>query len=313
MTAPSFIHLRVHSDFSMIDGLAKVKPICEATVAKGMPALALTDQMNMCGLVRFYRAAHDKGLKPIVGCDLWVLPAGWTPDSKEQPFRLTALAMTNEGYQQLTVLISRGYLAGHRCGKPCINKEWLADHQQGILLLSGGRDGDIGRALLANKPAEAAQLLEFYSQHFADRFYLELVRTGRAGENDYIHAAVNLAAQQQVPVVATNEVVFLRAEDFNAHEIRVAVSDGYVLNDKRRPRNYSAEQYLKSPAEMAELFADIPEALANTVEIAKRCNVTVKLDEYVLPEFPTGGMTPEDFLVKKSQEGRTTSYRSVSR
>ncbi|MDX1525421.1 MAG: DNA polymerase III subunit alpha [Pseudidiomarina maritima] len=303
MTAPSFIHLRVHSDFSMIDGLAKVKPICEATVAKGMPALALTDQMNMCGLVRFYRAAHDKGLKPIVGCDLWVLPAGWTPDSKEQPFRLTALAMTNEGYQQLTVLISRGYLAGHRCGKPCINKEWLADHQQGILLLSGGRDGDIGRALLANKPAEAVQLLEFYSQHFADRFYLELVRTGRAGENDYIHAAVNLAAQHQVPVVATNEVVFLRAEDFNAHEIRVAVSDGYVLNDKRRPRNYSAEQYLKSPAEMAELFADIPEALANTVEIAKRCNVTVKLDEYVLPEFPTGGMTPEDFLVKKSQEG----------
>lgn len=300
---PQFIHLRIHSDFSMIDGLAKVKPICEATASMGMPALALTDQMNMCGLVRFYRTTHDKGLKPIVGCDLWVLPEGWSEDSQDEPFRLTALAMNNDGYQQLTQLISRAYLAGHRCGKPCINKEWLAEHQRGIILLSGGREGDIGRKLLQNRQDEAQQLLEFYQQHFFDRFYLELQRTGRAGEDEYVHAAVVLAADCDVPVVATNEVMFLKPEDFTAHEVRVAVSDGYTLDDKRRPKKYSSEQYLKSPDEMAELFSDIPEALANTVEIAKRCNVTVTLDEYVLPEFPTGGMTPGDFLVKKSQEG----------
>ncbi|PHR66002.1 DNA polymerase III subunit alpha [Pseudidiomarina marina] len=300
---PQFIHLRIHSDFSMIDGLAKVKPICEATAAMGMPALALTDQMNMCGLVRFYRTTHDKGLKPIIGCDLWVLPEGWTTDAQEEPFRLTVLAMNNAGYQQLTQLISRGYLAGHRCGKPCINKEWLAEHQQGLILLSGGREGDIGRKILQNREDEARQLLQFYQQHFTDRFYLELQRTGRPGEDEYVHAAVALAAATETPVVATNEVMFLRPEDFTAHEVRVAVSDGYTLDDKRRPKKYSSEQYLKSPEEMAELFSDIPEALANTVEIAKRCNVTVTLDEYVLPEFPTGGMTPEDFLVKKSQEG----------
>ena len=158
MQQPQFIHLRIHSDFSMSDGLAKVKPICAASAAMGMPALALTDQMNLCGLVRFYRTAHDHGLKPIIGCDLWVLPQGWQLDSAEEPFRLTALAMNNEGYQQLTQLISRGYLAGHRCGRPCVNQEWLAEHQQGLLLLSGGREGDIGKKLLQHRPEEAAQL-----------------------------------------------------------------------------------------------------------------------------------------------------------
>ncbi|MBY6064779.1 DNA polymerase III subunit alpha [Pseudidiomarina sediminum] len=303
MTAPQFIHLRVHSDFSMIDGLAKVGPICEATANAQMPAFALTDQMNMCGLVRFYRTAHGKGLKPIVGCDLWVLPDDWNDDSQETPFRLTALAMNNEGYQQLTQLISRGYLAGHRAGRPCINKGWLAEHAEGLLLLSGGREGDIGRKLLQNRKAEAETELAFYQQYFPDRFYLELLRTGRPQEDDYLHAAVALAAEQDVPVVATNEVVFLKPEDFQAHEVRVAVADGYTLDDKRRPKKYSREQYLKTPEEMLDLFADIPEAIANTIEIAKRCNVTITLDEYVLPAFPTGGMSPEDFLVKKSEEG----------
>ncbi|HET8816896.1 MAG TPA: PHP domain-containing protein, partial [Pseudidiomarina sp.] len=267
---PPFIHLRAHSDFSMIDGLPKVGPLCEAVAAKGMPAVALTDQMNMCGLVRFYRTAHKLGLKPIVGCDLWVVDAD---DLDEPATRLTALAMNNEGYQQLTQLISRGYLAGHRQGKPCINKQWLAEHNVGIILLSGGREGEIGRLLLQQRTDEARAALEFYQHYFADRFYLELVRTGRPREDDYLHAAVALAAANEIPVVATNEVVFLSPDNFYAHEIRVAVADGYTLDDKRRPKKYSDQQYLKSPQEMAELFADIPEALANTVEIAKRCNV----------------------------------------
>lgn len=297
---PSFIHLRVHSDFSMIDGLAKVGPLCEAAAAKQMPALALTDQMNMCGLVRFYRTAEKLGLKPIIGADLWVIDAE-EPD--EPVTRLTALAMDNDGYQELTQLISKGYLAGHRQGRPCIDKQWLAQHHRGLILLSGGREGELGRKLLQGKQTDAEQALEFYKQYFSDRFYLELARTGRPQEDDYIHAAVAFAAEHDLPVVATNEVVFLEEDNFYAHEVRVAVADGYTLDDKRRPKKYSAQQYLKSPTEMAELFADIPEALANTVEIAKRCNVTVRLDHYVLPEFPTGGMTAEEFLVKKSEEG----------
>lgn len=294
----TFIHLRLHSDFSMVDGLPKIGPICEAVAEHDMPAVALTDQMNMCGLVRFYRTAHKQGLKPIVGVDLWVL------DNTDEPaFRLTALAMNNDGYQQLTQLISRAYLRGHVKGKPCIDKAWLADHSNGVLLLSGGLQGDIGSLLVQQKTAEAEAALAFYQQHFPDRFYLELSRTGRPQEEDQLHAAVALAAATDTPVVATNEVVFLHREDYAAHEIRVAIHDGYTLDDRRRPKLYSEQQYLRSPAEMQSLFEDIPEALANTVEIAKRCNVTVRLDEYFLPEFPTGGMTPGDFLVKKSQEG----------
>lgn len=298
--APAFVHLRVHSDFSMIDGLHKVNAICEASAKLGMPALALTDQMNLCGLVRFYRSSHKLGLKPIIGCDLWVLDAD-EPD--EGLTRLTVLAMNNNGYQQLTQLISRGYLAGHRHGRACIDRHWLAQHNDGLILLSGGRDGQIGRKLLQHKQAEVMALVEFYQQYFSDRFYLELTRTGRPQENDYIHAAVMLAGETGLPVVATNEVVFLQPSEFHAHEIRVAVSDGYTLDDKRRPKLYSEQQYLRSSEQMCELFADLPEALENTVEIAKRCNVTVTLDEYVLPEFPTGGMTPEEFLVVKSQQG----------
>lgn len=296
---PSFIHLRVHSDFSMVDGLAKIGPINKRVGELGYPALALTDQMNLCGLVRFYGDAHGKGLKPIVGTDIWVQ----SEELGEQQFRLTLLAMDNTGYQNITLLISKAYERGHVQHRPVVDKAWLAEHSEGVIVLSGGREGDVGIALLKGNQALAEQCLEFYRQYFPDRYYLELLRTGRPDEESYLHMAVALAWQEGLPVVATNEVVFLDKDDFDAHEIRVAIHDGYTLEDKRRPRRYSPEQYLKSPAEMAELFADIPEALENSVEIAKRCNVTVRLGEYFLPDFPTGDMSIEDYLVKCSQEG----------
>ncbi|MGR7920552.1 DNA polymerase III subunit alpha [Zobellella denitrificans] len=294
-----FIHLRVHSDFSMVDGLAKIGPINKRVRELGYPALALTDQMNLCGLVRFYGDAHGKGLKPIVGTDIWVQ----SEELGEQQFRLTLLAMDNTGYQNITLLISRAYERGHVQHRPVVDKAWLAEHSEGVIVLSGGRDGDVGIYLLKGNDELAAQCLSFYRQHFPDRYYLELLRTERPDEESYLHMAVALAGREGLPVVATNEVVFLDKDDFDAHEIRVAIHDGYTLDDKRRPRRYSAEQYLKSPAEMAELFADIPEALENSVEIAKRCNVTVRLGEYFLPDFPTGDMSIEDYLVKCSQEG----------
>ncbi|MFM5426797.1 DNA polymerase III subunit alpha [Aeromonas veronii] len=299
MAEPRFIHLRVHSDFSMVDGLQKINPIVGAAVANNMPALALTDQMNMCGLVRFYGSAHGKGIKPIVGADFWVQ----SDELGDEQFRLTLLAMDNDGYQNITLLISRGYQRGHVQGRPVIDKSWLAEHAKGVIVLSGGREGDVGKFLLKGNRQMTEQCVAFYQTHFPDAYYLELLRTGRPDEEVYLHMAVAIATEFELPVVATNEVVFLNADDFDAHEIRVAIHDGYTLMDKRRPRRYSPQQYLRSQEEMAELFADIPEALENTVEIAKRCNVTVRLGEYFLPNFPTGDMTTEDFLVAKSKEG----------
>ncbi|PYE31178.1 DNA polymerase III alpha subunit [Idiomarina fontislapidosi] len=294
-----FVHLRIHSDFSMVDGLTKVKPICQRVADMNMPAMALTDQMNFCGLVQYYGAAHSQGLKPLIGADLWV----WGEYPEGEIFRLTALAMNNEGYQQIIQLISKAYLRGHVQGKPVIDKAWLAEHNEGIILLSGAREGDIGRALLKGHQGPLEESLAFYKRYFPDRFYLELIRTGRAEEEAYLHSAVVLAAEHELPVVATNEVVFLEEENFEAHEIRVAIHDGYQLGDKRRPKKYSPQQYLRSAEEMHELFADLPEALENTVEIAKRCNVTIRLGEYFLPEFPTGDLTEGDYLVKVSREG----------
>lgn len=299
MADPRFIHLRVHTDFSMVDGLQKINPIVGAAAADNMPALALTDQMNMCGLVRFYGAAHGKGIKPLVGADFWVQSG----ELGDEQFRLTLLAMDNDGYQNITLLISRGYQRGHVQGRPVIDKEWLVEHAKGVIVLSGGREGDVGKFLLKGNRQMTEQCVAFYQTHFPDAYYLELLRTGRPDEEVYLHMAVNLASELALPVVATNEVVFLTADDFDAHEIRVAIHDGYTLMDKRRPRRYSPQQYLRSQDEMCELFADIPEALENTVEIAKRCNVTVRLGEYFLPNFPTGDMTTEDFLVAKSKEG----------
>lgn len=299
MADPRFVHLRVHSDFSMVDGLQKIGPIVSAAAANNMPALALTDQMNMCGLVRFYGSAHGKGIKPIVGADFWVQ----SDELGDEQFRLTLLAMDNDGYQNITLLISRGYQRGHVQGQPVIDKGWLVEHAKGVIVLCGGREGDLGKFLLKGNRQMVEQSLAFYQTHFPDAYYLELLRTGRPDEEVYLHMAVAIAAEFDLPVVATNEVVFLGADDFDAHEIRVAIHDGYTLMDKRRPRRYSPQQYLRSQEEMCELFADIPEALENTVEIAKRCNVTVRLGEYFLPNFPTGDMTTEDFLVMKSKEG----------
>ncbi|TRN21103.1 DNA polymerase III subunit alpha [Vibrio furnissii] len=299
MSDPKFIHLRIHSDFSMVDGLSKVPPLVKKVAAMGMPAMALTDFTNLCGLVKFYGTAHGCGVKPIVGADFLVR----SEEFGDELTRLTVLAKDNVGYKNLTLLISDAYLRGHVQNQPVIDKEWLIKYAEGLILLSGAKGGDIGRALLKGNQALVEKCVAFYQTYFTDNFYLELVRTGRADEENYLHFALELAEQADLPVVATNDVVFIDADQFDAHEIRVAIHDGYTLEDPRRPKNYSAQQYLRSEEEMCELFADIPEALENSVEIAKRCNVTVRLGEYFLPAFPTEGMEETEFLVKKSHEG----------
>jgi DNA polymerase-3 subunit alpha len=296
---PRFIHLRVHSDYSMCDGLNKVKPIVAHAAELNMPALALTDQTNLCGLVKYYHAAHGAGIKPIIGSDFWVK----SDELGEELSRLVILSTNNIGYKNLTELISKAYMRGHLQDKAVIDKEWLVEYKEGLILLSGAREGDIGKVLLKGNNDLALEMLNFYQCHFNDCFYIELIRTGRNDEENYIHLAVSFATQYNLPVVATNEVMFLSPDNFDAHEIRVAIHDGYTLDDKRRPKRYSSQQYLRSQEEMCELFSDIPEALANTVEIAKRCNVTVRLGEYVLPDFPTEGLEINDYFIKVSEKG----------
>ncbi|EKK5377130.1 DNA polymerase III subunit alpha [Morganella morganii] len=299
MAEPRFIHLNIHSDYSMIDGLAKTGPLVKKVASMNMPAMAITDFTNLCGLVKFYGSAHGAGVKPIVGAD-FLMESELLGDELAS---LTILARNNTGYQNLTLLISEAYQNGYGAQGPTIQRDWLVNHKDGLIILSGGRKGDVGKFLLRGNSALVDQALEFWQTHFPDSFYLELIRTGRQDEESYLHAAVQLATEKSLPVVATNDVRFISSEDFDAHEIRVAIHDGYTLADPKRPKLYSPQQYLRSEDEMCELFADIPEALQNSVEIAKRCNVTIRLGEYFLPQFPTGDMSTEDYLVKRSKEG----------
>ncbi|KJS08144.1 MAG: DNA polymerase III subunit alpha [Gammaproteobacteria bacterium BRH_c0] len=305
---PDFIHLRVHTEYSLVDGIVRIKPLIKAVAAMAMPAVAVTDVCNFFALVKFYKAAQSAGVKPICGSDFQVV----SPVADGQPSQITLLVQNNEGYRNLTRLISRAYLEGQVQGKPMLRREWITEHAAGLIALSGGRRGDVGQALLGGKQALAQQLLATWMSEFPDRYYLELSRTGRPDEEDYLYAAVALATEQQCPVVATNEVCFLDAGQFDAHEARVCINEGRTLDDPRREKRHSREQYLRSPAEMAELFADIPEALANTVEIARRCNLELRLGEYFLPEYPVpDGMTVEGFFEKASFEGLHQRFKVI--
>jgi DNA polymerase-3 subunit alpha len=298
MTA-SFVHLRVHTEYSMTNGLCRIKPLLAKCAELQQPALALTDQNNICGLVKFYNEALARGVKPIVGCDVWV----HCDDLGDEPFRLVLLCQNDLGYLNLKRLVSKAYTTNQRRGVPIIEREWFKEWNEGLIILSGGRQGDVGKALLAGNMQQAAQLLGFWNYHFKDRYYLELQRTGRPNEEDYIHAAVGLAQGAGTPVVATNDVHFLEQDDYISHEARVCIAMGRVIDDPDRPRLYSDQQYFKSAEEMAELFADIPEAIENTVEIARRCSVELKLGTYHLPKFPTGDMDEAEYLCKVSREG----------
>ncbi|SDU40045.1 DNA polymerase III subunit alpha [Geopseudomonas guangdongensis] len=296
----SFVHLRLHTEYSLVDGLVRVKPLVKAVAGAGMPAVAVTDMSNMCALVKFYKAAMGAGVKPICGADLWL--AGRGDDAPLS--RLTLLAMDVQGYRNLTELVSRGWTEGQHNGLVIIQRDWVKEAAEGLIALSGAREGEIGMALLNGSPDEAEALLGEWQAAFPGRFYLEVQRTSRVGDEEHLHAAVELAARCHAPLVATNDVRFLRPEDFEAHETRVCIGEGRTLDDPRRPRTYSDQQYLKTPEEMWELFSDLPEALENSVEIARRCNIEVQLGTYFLPNFPVPeGMTIDDYLRKVSFDG----------
>ncbi len=298
-STPSFIHLRLHTEYSLVDGLVRVKPLMQAVGEAGMPAVALTDQSNLFAMVKFTRAALAAGIKPLIGVDVLV-----RSDEQEAPFQLVLLAQNRQGYLNLSQLISRSYLEGQSGGQAVIRASWFEACSDSIIALSGGRNGDIGRALLNGNREQARQRLQHWQTLFENRFYLELQRTGRENEEAYIAEAVALAEATGTPVVATNDVRFLRSDEFDAHEARVCIHDGRTLDDPRRPKIYSEQQYLRSVEEMQALFADLPEALENTVEIARRCNFEIELGKSYLPQFPIPeGETENDYFTRVSYEG----------
>ncbi|WP_373016884.1 DNA polymerase III subunit alpha [Thiomicrorhabdus sp.] len=298
----SFVHLHVHSEYSVVDSTLGIKPLVSLAQKGGQPAIALTDQSNLFALVKFYNAAIGAGVKPIIGSEVWV------EDNDESVFKCVLLCQNEQGYLNLSHLISMGYLKNQKLFQndmvALIKREWLTEYNEGLIVLSGGREGDIGSAILAEKPNLVATRMKWWHANFPDRFYLELVRTGRDGEEAYIVGAVEVAQRYQVPVVATNDVRFASAEDFEAHEVRVCIHDGYVLEDPNRPKRYSEEQYFRSSEEMVALFDDLPEAIENTVEIAKRCSLNLTLGTYFLPDFPVPeGMTMDQYFVEESHKG----------
>ena len=301
MKAPAFVHLHLHTEYSLVDSTVRIPALMERCASLGMPAVALTDQNNLFGLVKFYRKAIAAGVKPLIGLDLRIL----NDEEPDRPFTLLLLCQDNAGYRKLSELVTRSYLEGQVRGLPMARRAWLTEECcRGLIALSGGLHGDIGHALHGGHLEKAADLLEGWRSIFPDRFYLELIRTGRPAEEDCVRASLALASEKNIPVVATNDVRFSSRDDFNAHEARVCIHDGRGLADADRPRLYSENQYLKSPEEMAELFADVPEALENTVEIARRCNLDLQLGNSVLPAFPVPhGQTESAFLEVEARRG----------
>lgn len=295
----SFVHLHLHTDYSLIDGLVRVKPLISAVAAAGMPAVAITDQHNLFAAVKMYSAAMQAGVKPILGADLRLRD----PDDNKNSLRFVLLCMNMTGYHNLSRLLSRAYTEGQHLGVPMLERDWLQDHTDGLICLTG-REGLLARAILNGREDEAREQANYWASLFADRFYLELTRTGRDDEERFNQGALALASALDLPVVASNEVRFLTPDQFEAHEAKVCIHDGRLLDDPRRPRLYSEQQYLRSADEMTTLFADIPEAIDNTVEIAKRCNLQLTLGEHYLPDFPVPeGMTIEQFFSQESFTG----------
>ncbi len=309
MSEPRFVHLRVHSEYSLVDGIVRIKPLIKKAVDDRMPAVAITDQSNLFGMVKFYKAALSCGVKPVVGADVYVL------NSQEPavPHRMTLLCQSHAGYLALTELISKAYLEGQHQGIPMLAEQWIEQQSGGLIALSGGCAGAIGRNLLESRKGNAKASLEKWMRVFDDRFYVELYRTERPGEEDYIETSVAMALEFGCPVVATNDVRFLDRDDFQAHEARVCIHQGRMLDDARRPLEYSECQYFTTQDEMVETFSDIPEALANTVEIARRCNLTLELGKTHLPDFPIPeNTTTGEYLVDISRRGLSQRLEMVS-
>ena len=312
MTSPTFTHLRIHSEYSIVDGLVRIDELVKAAVKDGQPALAVTDLANTFCLVRFYKEARGKGVKPIVGVDAWIT----NDDNREKPHRLLILAKNHTGYLQLCDLLARAWLTNQHKGRAELRAEWLEalatststlnpeqSQANGLIVLSGAHFGDIGQAIENGDIARAEANAARWARVFPGHFYIEIQRAGQLNQEQQVRHSVALAGRLGLPVVATHPVQFLDKDEYIAHEARVCIAEGEMLANAKRVRRFNENMCFKSQAEMAELFRDLPGALANSVEIAKRCNVTLTLGKPQLPNFPTPGMTIDEFLIAETKKG----------
>ncbi|MFC7513441.1 DNA polymerase III subunit alpha [Herbaspirillum sp. GCM10030257] len=301
MTSPQFIHLRLHSEFSIVDGLVRIDDVVKSASKDTQPALAITDLANLFGMVKFYKAARGKGIKPIAGCDVWIT----NDDDRDKPSRLLLLVKNHKGYLQLCELLSKAWLTNVHRGRAEIRTEWL---EQGgasdLIALSGAHSGDVGMALDNGNPAAAQRCAEKWAAIFPNQFYIEVQRYGQPNMEAHVRQAVALATKLKLPVVATHPIQFLKREEFIAHEARTCIAEGEILANPRRARRFNEQQCFKTQAEMAELFADMPAAVQNSIEIAKRCNLQLELGKPKLPLFPTpDGVSLDEFLVQQATQG----------
>ena len=303
MQTPVFVHLRVHSEYSISDSIVRIDSLVQAALADQQPAVAITDLGNLFGWIKFYRAARAKGIKPLLGADVWLTNEA----ERDRPFRLLLLASSAQGYLRLCDLLSRAWLTNEYRGRAEVLARWFDEPNEGLIALSGAHQGDVGQALLAGNPEAAARLAQQWAQRFPQTYYLEAQRIGTRDAETQTREAANLAADLGLPLVATHPVQFLARDEFRAHEARVCIAEGEMLGNPRRVRKFTEEQYFLTQAEMAERFADLPQALANSVEIARRCSVPMTLGKPRLPLFPTPeGITLDDFLRLQAREGLAT-------
>jgi DNA polymerase III subunit alpha len=300
MSEPVFIHLRCHSEYSVVDGMVRIDDYVKRAVKDNMPALALTDLTNLFGAVKFYTAARGKGVKPLIGADVWLE----NEVNRDQPYRLLLLCQSHAGYLRLCELLTQAYLTNQHRGRAEIRRGWLATGTEGLILLSGALHGDVGQALLQDNMQQALALAAEWQALFPGRYYIELQRAGHPQQEAFVMRALDLATALDLPVVATHPIQFLDTIDFKAHEARVCIAEGYVLADRRRPRHFTEDQYFKTQAEMALLFADIPEALQNSVEISRRCSLEITLGKNYLPQFPTpNNESLDEYLLQQARQG----------
>ena len=279
-----FVHLRLHTEFSIVDGTNRIDEIIKTAAGDHQPALGITDLNNLFGAIKFYKAARGAGVKPIIGAE--ILLQGLGKDATMLS-RMVVLVQNKQGYLNLCELLARAWTQNVVKAQAVCKLEWLREYGQGLIVLSGAQAGPVGQALVQGDPQRAGDMALELASIFPHRFYIELQRGGRADDEAHVAAAVQLAARLNLPVVATHPVQFTTEDDYEAHEARVCISEGEILGNQRRVRKFTREQYFKPQAQMEQLFADVPSALANTLEIAKRCNLVLELGKPRLPDYPT--------------------------
>ena len=306
MEAVNFVHLHLHSEYSLSDGIIRIEDLVNRTLEMGYPAVALTDLSNLFGLIKFYRLAREKGIKPIIGSEINLIR-----DIDSTPASLVLLVKNKTGYTNLTKLVSNAYIEGQDKGEPFVELSWLQDYSEGLIALSGGQNGHVGQALLTGNLKLASKRLNYFKNIFKEDFFLEISKIGKENEEEYNNLVLKLSIKENIPIVATNDVRFLSPidpedspSDFEAHEARVCIQRGDFIGDSNRKKEYTENQYFLSPEEIKQKFSDFPEAINNTVEIAKKCNLELDLGHFFLPDFQVPeGNTTESYLKDLSERG----------